>query len=59
MLQVAVLAVLTLFDFETPEELVRSMTDYTAAPAAIPAWRDAMADLIEGSSITENKERTK
>ncbi|MBQ3288878.1 MAG: hypothetical protein IJH50_05660 [Kiritimatiellae bacterium] len=59
MLQVVVLAALTLFDFESPEGLVRSMTDYTSDPAAIIAWRDAMADLIEVSSTTENMERTK
>ena len=34
------------------EGLVASMTDYTADPAAILAWRDAMADLIEKASST-------
>ena len=41
------------------EGLVTSMTDYTADPVAILAWRDAMADLIERSSTTENMERKK
>jgi hypothetical protein len=43
------------------EGLVASMTDYTADPSAILAWRDAMADLIEKASTalkTENTERT-
>ncbi len=40
------------------EGLVTSMTEYTADPAAILAWRDAMADLIEETSNTKNTEST-
>ena len=40
------------------EGLVKSMTNYTADPAAILAWRDAMADLIEETSNTKNTENT-
>ena len=41
------------------EGLVKSMKEYTADSAAILAWRDAMADLVEGISTTENTERKK
>ena len=30
-----------------PDDLVRSMTDYSRDPAKLAAWRDRMADLIE------------
>ena len=31
-----------------PDDVMRSMTQFTGDPAAVLRWRDAMADLIEG-----------